>query len=260
MKNILLLAACFFVFVAGDCDPDDMPEVEETGTIQIAFRAVYGSEPLVIGTGTYPYHSDSDQTIRIGRYDLFTSDINLSGGESERIELSEIDFFDFNISDAPTAEAGLKRTYVQVPVGEYTALSLSVGVPSDDNDRFCTDCSDTSPLSRESHWWPGWGSYIFQKLEGQVDTNGDGVTDDLAFSYHTGTNNAYRSINLPVSVAVRENETTELTVLVDVQELFRRGDDYLDISTDTGTHSDSDAANAMIEAVMNRYNAAFSIE
>lgn len=260
MKNLLFLAACFFVFVAGDCDPDEMPEVEETGTVEISFRAVYDGEPLVIGTETYDYHGDSDQTIRIGRYDLFVSDLNLSGGVSEQIELSEIDFFDFNISDATVATAGLKRTYVKVPVGDYSSLNLGVGVPSDDNDRFCTDCSDTSPLSRESHWWPGWGSYIFQKLEGQVDTNGDGVTDDLAFSYHTGTNDAYRSINLPVSVEVRENETTELTVLIDVQELFRRNDGYLDISTDTGTHSDSAAANAMIEAVMNRYSAAFTIE
>ena len=254
----VFLLAAFTLFVAGDCnrEDDDLPELE-TGTLEVTYKAVFAGETFSTGAQTYDYDGSGSTTVRFDKFDFFVHEVNASGSGTEDNELDEVDFFDFTFLDAEAAANGFTRIYSNVPVGNYSGFNLKVGVPSDENDRFCTECADTHPLSRESHWWPAWESYIFQKLEGKADTNGDGVTDDVIFSYHTGTDAAARSVNLMTDFAVNGGETTRLTILFDVQQLFVRGSDFYTL--DTGTHSDSDAAMAMIKGFMDQYPSAFSV-
>lgn len=253
------LALCAFtLFVAGDCnrDDDDLPTVE-TGTLEVTYRAVFGEAALGTGGQTYAYAGSETAAVRFDKFDFFVHDLNITGGADEDNELDDIDFFDFTFLDDEAAAAGFTRTYTDIPTGSYNSFNLKVGVPSDENDRFCTECADTHPLSRESHWWPGWTSYIFQKLEGKADNDGDGTFNEVLFSYHTGTDAATRTVNLTGNFRIDPDETTRMTVLVDVEKLFQRGGAYYTL--DAGTHSDSDAALEMIRGFMDQYPTAFSV-
>lgn len=105
-----------------------------------------------------------------------------------------------------------------VEEGKVMGVKFNVGVDSINNgqteENFTGRASD-DPLAIQSpkmHW--NWNmGYIFVKLEGLFDNDGDGVPE-TAFEYHVGMNPMLRSVNLTTNKEVMGNEM-ELMINVD---------------------------------------------
>ena len=250
MTRFLALAAFVagFTFVA--CD-DDTPIVAGTGDVNLIVAANFDDEPLELTTDLYRYSDDLGYDLRITKFDFYASDIALVNADGTETELDDIDLWDF------TGDA-LRRSYVDLPTGTYNAIKIGVGVPQEENGDFCNACATSDPLADASHWWQNWSSYIFAKIEGQLDANGDGITDEAGIVYHAGTDDLYRTVTVPVNVEVTPDGTTELRLAIDIKDLFRLDDGMIDIQAVPATHTDQQLANTRI--VMDNFERAFRAE
>ncbi len=255
MFRILSIAALSVVLMASSCRTDK-PE-GPTANLDLQFVAKYGNAPLVMYE---KYDYNDSMKVFYERFNFFISNVALvaEGAQSET-ELIDIDFLSFDeIQDVAAAEAGRTLNVTRVPVGRYQALRIGVGVPADLN--IDADYSPTHPLGehKESHYWSGWSSYIFAKIEGKGDTNGDGQYDDVAFSHHLGTNELYQTVELPIALELVEGQDGQVKISIDVRQLYVRDNGMLDLVANPGTHTDTQLEVA--RAIMERFHFAMQVE
>jgi len=254
LRNLAILAAAL-VLMSSSCR-DSQPEGPSTN-LDLQFVATYGDQPLVMYE---KYDYNDTMKVFFERFNFFISDVSLVPvGSQAETEILDIDFVSFDgVQDSLAANEGVTFSLTKVPVGSYARLRIGIGVPADLN--IDADYSPTHPLGahKESHYWSGWGSYIFAKIEGKGDTDGDGQYDDVAFSHHCGTNELYQTVDLPVTLELVEGQDGHLKVKVDVRELYVRDNGMLDLVANPGTHTDTQLAIA--KSIMERFPFAMSVE
>ena len=254
MRTLIFLGATL-VLMSGSCR-DKQPEGPSTN-LDLQFVATFGDQPLVMYD---KYDYNDTMKVFFERFNFFISDVSLvPAGSQAETEILDIDFVSFDeVQDSQAAQQGVTFHLTRVPAGSYARLRLGIGVPADLN--IDADYSPTHPLGahKESHYWSGWGSYIFAKIEGKGDTDGDGQYDDVAFSYHLGTNELYQTVELPVTLELVEGQDGLLKVKVDVRELYVRDNGMLDLVANPGTHTDTQLIIA--QSIMERFPFAMSAE
>ena len=251
MLKLLSFTALASLFIFASCE-DETPVIETTGAVNLLVGAEFDDEPLELTTKVYTYSEEMGLDLRLTKFDFYVSDVALvSAAGNGETELEEIDLWDFTGN-------GVRRTYTNIPTGDYNAIKIGIGVPQEENATFCNTCATTDPLADASHFWQNWSSYIFAKIEGQLDSDGDGVTDDAGIVYHSGTDALYRTVTVPVDLRVEADGTTELNLSVDIKALFRLNDTMIDIEAVPATHTDQELTNTKI--VMDNFATAFSAE
>ena len=230
-RNTLLLTI-LLAFVAGSCG-----DKTGKGDLAIQFLATYDGAPLVM-LQEYPYNDTLD--ILFQKFNFYISNLTLleEGSEKER-EVLEIDFVEFDaIDDVAKAALGFVVLMEDLPAHSYKGLNLGLGVPAGLNATQESDYPDSHPLGKASHYWSGWGSYIFTMINGKVDSDGDGQFDDSSVLYHTGSDDSYRTKEIAHQFRVEEGETTTIVLEVDLHKLFLDTDGvhYIDIIANPATH------------------------
>jgi len=228
MKNIITLLFISCILMAASCGKEKTEPID-TARINFAFKATFGGETLVLNQNTYDYNGN---LVRFSKINFYIADLVAVNDDGET-ELSDIQFI--NLSESHNSEAdamqGSSITFSRVPVGVYKQLRFGIGVPADLNRTNPSDYSTTHPLGADNsgEYWEAWNSYIFAKIEGQYDINGDGNIDgdDISFAYHTGMDSNYEPpIELDNITTLKAGETTDLVFELDIRELFTqpRGD------------------------------------
>ena len=92
-------------------------------------------------------------------------------------------------------------------------------------------------MSLSGEYWAAWNSYVFTKIEGKGDNNGDGTFDDPQIALHLGSNEALRTPQFDKNIHVHEGMATELDVIIDVQKIFDNGTSIYDILDSPSLHS-----------------------
>jgi hypothetical protein len=239
MKKILfaflipMIAVSLFLV---SCDDDDDNNIEETGNLEITFLATYDGEPLVFKR-TYDY--EGDQQIQFEVSEFYLSDMEMAGP----VQLILADIFSVNFEDVSQdenlAEQGIVVTFQDIPAGTYGDLEMGIGVSSDLNSMAPSDFGSGHPLRDESNYWQPWNSYIFSKLEGNLDSLGND-NFDVSYVYHSGKDELYTTINRDLTVEIRPGETTKMNFVVDHRDLLFRGNEALDIKAKPTAHSAGD--------------------
>jgi uncharacterized small protein (DUF1192 family) len=109
---------------------------------------------------------------------------------------------------------------VAVPAGVYTGIEFSVGVDPTYNDDLSRQAGELHVLKNmTSSTWMWFTSYIFTKTKGQY-VKADGGTD--TFTWETGTNANYRTVNLDFTapVTVNSQKQVKVNLRADVAALF----------------------------------------
>ncbi|MBT8219115.1 MAG: hypothetical protein KJP00_04795 [Bacteroidia bacterium] len=216
MKNPIYLLLVFMLFLIS-CDDDGPNILDDVADVEIVFKAMFGDDPYIVNQ-TYDY---GDDQIKIATFSFYVSDIKL-GSSSNASEVEEIDFVDFSgvQVDQQSAEAGIRIVSSEAPIGNYPAMSIGIGVPSDLNKTSPDEYAPTHVLSKTSHYWADWQSYIHMKIEGTLDTDGDGLFDDVSFMYHVGADETYESLEIQTPVTIVKDEMNSILVEVDLEKLF----------------------------------------
>ena len=234
MKYISLFSV-LFITLFSSCDNDPtINGIDDLASVDVTFKAMYGGENFLIDD-VYEYNGDQ---IRISNLKFFVSELTL-GSDTNGSEIDEIKFVDFNLlTNSILAEEGLAIAGSSgIPVGDYPGINVGVGVVSDLNAETPDQFASTHPLSNTSMYWEDWNSYIFLKLEGTMDTDGDGMFDDVSFVYHVGSDPAYEQVNINNSVSLTKDQSMGLVMELDVEKLFVRDGQYLDIEANPRIHN-----------------------
>lgn len=233
MKLQYLLFACF-LFAGSGCDlfESDGFNVDDKGTLKIAFDNVVGDKDLVLNTGSYA--NAAGETFNVTTLKYFVSNIKLTTEEGKVVVYpQESSYFLLDETD-PTS---LTLTLTDVPAGNYKSLTYMIGV---DSLRNTMDVSkrtgnlDIAGKAKGMYW--SWNSgYIFFKMEGespQAKPAADGTTN---YRYHIGqygggfgtppvkTINNLKNNTLTFGtdmLKVRKNKTPQVEVKMDVLKVF----------------------------------------
>ncbi len=209
---------------------------EGEGSIELNFKALYDGSPLVM-MEHYAYNDTLD--VFFSGFNFYVSDIRLIKEDGEIVELTEIDFVDFDDMDALSkAQQGYTLSFSNVPSGKYKAIHIGIGVPMMLNETRSSDYPSSHPLSRDSHYWDAWESYIFSMTSGKIDANGDGVFDDGAILYHCGSDEVYRSKDLNYAFELEKKGRVTIPVKVDLHNCFKETTGgYIDVIAHPATHT-----------------------
>lgn len=119
------------------------------------------------------------------------------------------------------------------PPGEYTKVIFNIGVDSLTNHADPSQYALGDPLGAQSptmHW--GWSfGYIFIRIDGEVDTNADGVPDPAGyFEMHAGEDRYLARVEVDMPVTVGEGAENIVHMAAD-WDVFFSGVDMVNDNT-----------------------------
>jgi hypothetical protein len=205
------LIALFALAFAG-CDKHNHGGDTHNTELNITFRATYDGVPLEF----YKKYDYDTYQVQFSRFNTYLSDIKLLKDNAE-ISVSEVAWVDFTPTGSSNGavEVVLKAT---VPGDDYTGIKMGYGVNPALNAKKPSDFAAGHPLSFEGEFWPGWKSYIFNKIEGNGDSDADGI-DDVFMVFHCGSDKVYREVSFSKAISAHL-ATTNLVVEIDLKKLF----------------------------------------
>ena len=228
-SSFLFISALIGILSFIGCNEDGADEVN----VEINFTLTYDGNPIP-SFQQVPYPLGYD--VFFTKYSLFLSDIRLKTSEGN-LELSEVEFLDLltNVNTEDLATRGKNFIYQGIPSGTYNGLSMNIGVPANINQTQPSEYDSSNPLSNNGEYWVGWSSYIFHKIEGKIDEDGDGEFEK-GLALHIGSDQAFRQIDLDKNISI-DSENRIIKVVIDLKEALKIGDSHYDILARPQIHS-----------------------
>lgn len=228
--NIRLLFGMVLFSVAlmvVSCDPEEDFE----GTVELNFKSTYLSEPLQMYERDYNY--EDNLPIKFQLFNFYISDITLVQEDAPidpALQLSEVELVTFqNTISTEEAEQGLTFTYDKIPVGVYSGIQLGIGIAPDLNATQPGNYAPGHPL--DDNYWSWARGYVFSKIEGNTDLDGDGQFNDK-LTYHMGADDLYQVVTytFPTPLNLNSDEPLQLSFNVDMHEVLVNDGQYLDFN------------------------------
>lgn len=197
------------------------------GSLEMNFKAMYANKPLIINK-IYDYNG---KKIMFEKLQFFIA--------------YDVGSFESAVGDNPPTTALLKFTALQdeasaaagisaeIPLASktWTSLNFGIGVPKTKNAILPKDFSFPDGLADSGNFWDSWQSYIFAKLEGKIDKDGDGIFE-TGITLHTGGNDVFTPLKFTKTFAVVDAKTTKLNFELSIEELVKN----IDLATVNSTH------------------------
>jgi hypothetical protein len=130
----------------------------------------------------------------------------------------------------------------EIKEGSYNTIKMSIGVPAEINkDRDPSRYPSSHPLSVQASsgmFWTWSTGYIFTKFEGRSDLTGtEGAALINPFSFHSGDDLLFRTIELPVDIVAEKDGNYTIRVKFDLEKIIENENDIIDLSVDYLTHT-----------------------
>jgi hypothetical protein len=185
MKKLLLLLFVF-PFLSSKCEDDPKPpSVTCDGVLNLNFKPTINNQPFV----TNKVFLINGKKVRFSKFQFYASVIPVveAGSTPNCNNDNNITFVDFTpLDDSLKSINGATASFLKTSVGSFQSISLRFGVGLVLNNKTPSDFPAANPLSKTEEYWSSWKSYIFFKLEGLMDKDGDGIFE-TGITYHTGS-------------------------------------------------------------------------
>jgi len=262
MKIFQFLFAGLMILGFMSCDPDEA--IESGGDLQLQVSAEFSGSPFFINK---EYSFPDGRKVRFSRLDFYVSDFVLkdlskeNGIISDVVEVGFIDLSSSEVNQLDPLETQINA--LNIPAGNYTNLNFTLGLTDELNAKTPTDADigSNNPLSKTSHYWEDWSSYIFMRVEGSADFNDDGtIAGDETFIYHTGKSGNEKRVNLATAINITAENLTEVEVGLDLVKFFYNDSDEarFDMSVDRSVHNSSGLET--IDKIMSGAAASFKVK
>lgn len=247
MKAIKLFA--FLVagtMILGSCNKN----TGKTGQVSMNFQLEDDGSYTELGTN---FTNEAGQLMTFTSFQFYLSDINFVTKDAEDCIVDEVTFIQMNAS-------GSGSHTVDVPQGKYTAIQFHLGVKTEMNEADPTTYNEPNhPLNVNKGTYWGWASfYRFATLEGTFDVEADGSPDG-SFAYHTGFDESYVLVEVPIDLNMKEDESYAYDFKIDVAKIFDNGSSSVDPTTEPMYHGNYEQVE-LSARVMNNFAAAISME
>lgn len=235
MKFRLFTLAClsFLTVAFSACTDDADVTTPAAGTLDVEVDHLVGNVPLVLHTGTYT--TSSGQQFTVSTFNYYLSNIKLR--KADGTEYAEPESYHLlKHSDAATRAF----TLTNVPAGDYTGFTFTIGVDSARN----VSGAQTGALDPSNGMFWEWNSgYIYTKLEGSSPQAGG----NKQLLFHIGgfkkPNNTIRTVSPSLNgatIQIRKDRTPTVHLAADVLKMFT-GPNTIDFSTLSNTMGGSNS-------------------
>ncbi|NNF34078.1 MAG: hypothetical protein HKN68_08220 [Saprospiraceae bacterium] len=225
MKKLFYILSAVIILPLFSCSDDPIAEAE------VRFRLRYEDKPLVaFEEVSYP----DGKSLYVTRVSFFIEDFTLMGEEPQTV--FDLDYFTLT-DDHLTAAAAMEGTMVyrgELEPRDYTTR-FSIGINPTDNAKVPADFPSSNVLSNAAEYWAGWKSYVFAKVEGFIDLDGDG-DEETGFALHLGGDDAYRTITTTGNISLDEDRSV-MYVDIQLEKLFMNNGVMYDIAANPQIHS-----------------------
>jgi len=230
MKKLLFFAFCS-LFLFAQCNRSKGDAI-----LKLTFKPTFRDSILLMAQ---PYPCPDGDTMSISALNFFVSGIELTRENGKKVKIMEDDALYVDFSDIfTTAQAQLGKSFIlnEILDDGFTQISFSVGVVSSINSKLPADFPSSNPLGDDGNYWTAWDSYIFSRVEGNLDTSRNS-SRTLPFLYHAGVPDMLQTRTFTKTFATIDNQTTELVFEVDAATMFYKPDNLLDIRTLNVSHT-----------------------
>ena len=201
---------------------------EEEQDLTINFKLTYDGEPLVMFDN---YEYPTGKTINFTRFSFYISELELiSGGTAT--ELVDVDYIDLTMAniDESKSKEGYDYTIRNMEDLNYDGIRFNIGLTPAMNATLPSEYSSSHPLALTSEYWVNWMSYIFAKIEGNMDFDEDGSLEQ-GIALHLGADAALRNVEI-----TNLNSQNNIDITIDLKNVFEQESIY-DIETTPRIHS-----------------------
>lgn len=233
MKKLLLFLSPI-LFLSSKCkqDCDCVTPLTPQGVMSINFKPNYNTKPFVINQ---IYNIDG-KNVRFTRLSFLITETCPKASSTEGSCGTNAYLIDLTTLDDSTKSAkGFTQTLTNIFEGNKTGLQISLGVAPNLNASQPKDFASSNPLSDGGLYWADWKSYIFTKIEGLMDKDGNG-TFETGITLHTGGDDSFRQTWFPQTFTVDTKGATTLNFDLNINTLLRG----IDLSTVNSTHQTGD--------------------
>lgn len=231
--------ACFTLLSFGSCNKDKQGCTDPTATnydpdatndccceyssgfaTEVHFHPYVGTEPMAEG-GTYMFNGNA---MRIDNARFYVSNMRAvdANGNETPMEVKYL----FVTPDPDEYEVG------NLPAGDYAKIRFDVGIDSATNHADPSQWAVGDPLGPQSpsmQW--GWTmGYIFLRLDGSIDTDGDGTPDDPVI-IHLGTDPYLAHVEVDYPLTIGDGQENIFHMIADWSLLFSGLDILADHTT-----------------------------
>lgn len=239
MKKLILLLIPLLALTLQSCKKDDPGPSQ--ARLNFIFDFNVDGEPLEFGK-TYVINGS---TVSFDAANFYLGGLKLKLASGNILDLSS-QYLLGGIGNSASLEN-------PIDVTDITGIDYFIGVDSVTNaqseEDFTTRTSD-DPLSIQDpsmHW--SWGTgYKFLRVDGDIDTDGDG-TPDMGIAYHLGSNAMLKNRSQQDVIKLKGGDN-DLMINFDLNQFFTGVDLSVELDTHTGNnlplaqvlHSNLDAA------------------
>ena len=195
------------------CKKDEEVPANQTGTVALAFEQSVGTAPLTLSTQTYI--TPAGDQFNVTAFRQYISNIKFTKADGTSYAVPE----SYYLVDAAVS-ASQEVAISDVPVGDYTGITFTIGVDSLHN----VSGAQKGVLDPNNGMFWTWNSgYIYTKFEGYSTQSASG-----ALVFHIGgfksPNNTIRTVSpaFPsgTKLLVRKDHSPEIHFNVDVMKMF----------------------------------------
>ncbi len=233
LKSLLPGFVIVLVLLFTSCGTDEE-------NLMLNFKLKYDNSPLIMfDEYTYP----TGETFNITRFSFYISEVNLlSGGEST--EVAEVEYIDLTMAniDSESSENGYNYVLRDTEGSSASEISFNIGLTDAMNNTVPADYSSNHPLALSGEYWSSWTSYIYIKIEGNIDLDGDGTLEQ-GVALHLGSSEVMREVQFSDL-----NNDGEFSLEINLKKVFENGDIY-DIAANPRIHNlnQIDQANILVD-------------
>lgn len=236
-KKIILLLLFVQVSLFYGCKENNSPTPDcSKNPVTIHAKAFYGHEPLVLFKDfDYP----QGYKLKITRADFMIHGLELTGNTNTLSFKDSVFVLQFTDDNYNSAAKGQALTFGDCK-GDFNAIRLAIGVDKETNTKKPSDFPSGHPLANAFYYWDAWKSFIFMKIEGKYDKDGDGNFEGN-FAYHIGTD-LYAQYTLPVVLKASPDKDNSLDLNFDIKRILTSDTEFIDIPTHPASHNPGDTA------------------
>ena len=254
MKKIFpILLVIALVSMASKCKDTAEPlccvNPPVAGILELNFKAIYSNKPLVIDQ-IYDYNG---KKVRFERIQFFAAYEPTSLETSVGDNPSKATLVKFTgLTDTAAANAGIS---IDIPMASRTwsAINFGIGIPKTLNTKSPKDFSFPDGMADSGNFWDGWKSYIFSKIDGKIDKDGDNIFE-TTFSLHTGDDSMFTQLKFSKNFVIKDATTTKVNFELNVNELIKN----IDLTTVSSTHQIG--STTIMKIIMGNFPTALTIK